>query len=141
MRTIFTRIIDGELPGTFLWRDPECVAFLSIDPVQPGHTLVVPRVEVDEWTDLDPALAAQLMVVAQTISRAVRRAFTPIRVGLLIAGLEVPHTHLHVIPIHDGEGDLHLDRGRRASPEALEDSAQRLRAALRDLGADGVSDA
>ncbi len=108
--------------------------------MQPGHTLVVPRAEVDEWTDLDPPLAAHLMLVAQTIARALRATFTPIRVGLLIAGLEVPHTHLHVIPIHDGEADLHLDRGRSAAPEELQAVAQRLRAALHGLGAGGVSD-
>lgn len=140
MPTVFTRIIDGEIPGTFVWRDPECVAFLSINPTQPGHTLVVPRAEVDEWTDLEPALAAHLMTVAQTIGCAQKRAFSPLRVGLLIAGLEVPHTHLHVIPIHGGESDLHLDRAGTATPEELGDHAEKIRAALRDFGADGVSD-
>jgi histidine triad (HIT) family protein len=140
MGSVFTRIIDGELPGTFVWRDPECVAFLSIDPVQPGHTLVVPRAEIDEWTDLDPPLAAHLMLVAQTIARALRDAFSPLRVGLLIAGLEVPHTHVHLIPIHAGEADLHLDRAHRASSEELEAGARQLRATLRELGAAGVSD-
>ena len=140
MPTVFTRIIDGEIPGTFVWRDDECVAFLSINPVNAGHTLVVPRVEVDEWTDLEPALAAHLMTVAQTVGKAVKRAFSPLRVGLLIAGLEVPHTHLHVMPIHAGEHDLHLDRSGTATPEELSDNAEKIRAALRDLGAAGVSD-
>jgi histidine triad (HIT) family protein len=138
--TLFTRIIDGELPGTFVWRDAECVAFLSIDPTQPGHTLVVPRVEVDRWTDVDPPLAAHLMVVAQTVARALQRAFAPIRVGLLVAGLEVPHTHLHVIPIHESEADLHLDRARRATPDELTEAAGRIRGALRDLGVESVVD-
>jgi histidine triad (HIT) family protein len=140
MPTVFTRIIDGEIPGTFVWRDDECVAFLSINPVNPGHTLVVPRAEIDEWTELDPALAAHLMTVAQTIGRAVKQAFSPLRVGLLIAGLEVPHAHLHVMPIHVGESDLHLDRSGSSTPGELEVAAQRIRAALRDLGAPGVSD-
>ena len=111
--TVFTRIIDGELPGIFVWHDPECVAFLSINPIQPGHTLVVPRAEVDHWLDLDPALAARLMTVSQVIGKGVERAFSPPRVGLLIAGFEVPHTHLHVLPIH-GEQDLHLDRSAQS---------------------------
>ncbi|MBM3671502.1 MAG: HIT family protein [Actinobacteria bacterium] len=140
MPTVFTRIIDGEIPGTFVWRDDECVAFLSINPVNPGHTLVVPRAQVDEWTDLPPALAAHLMTVAHTIGQAVRGAFTPIRVGLLIAGLEVPHTHLHVMPIHSGESDLHLDRAGNATPEELAEAAEKIRAALRDAGASGVSE-
>ena len=137
--TLFTRIIDGEIPGTFVWRDDECVSFLSINPVNPGHALVVPRAEVDAWLDLEPPLAAHLMTVAQTIGRAVQSAFSPLRVGLLIAGLEVPHTHLHVMPIHAGESDLHLDRAGSATPEELEANAEKIRTALRDAGATGVS--
>ena len=140
MPTVFTRIIDGELPGTFVWRDPEVVAFLSINPVQPGHTLVVPREEVDHWIDLEPTLAAHLTTVAQAIGRALQAVYQPLRVGLLIAGLEVPHTHVHVIPIQGGEADLHLDRAGTATPEELATEADRLRAALRELDADGVSE-
>ena len=138
--TVFTRIIDGELPGTFVWRDPECVAFLSINPIQPGHTLVVPRAEVDHWLDIDTALAAHLMTVSQVIGKGIDRAFSPPRIGLLVAGFEVPHVHLHVLPI-TGEQDLHLDRSARSvDPDDLATNGERLRAALRDLGADGVSD-
>ena len=140
MPTVFTRIIDGEIPGTFVWRDPRAVAFLSINPVNPGHTLVVPREEVDPWTDLSPDLAAHLMQVAQTIARAQQAAYRPLRVGLLIAGLEVPHTHLHVIPIIRGETDLHLDQATTSTPEELTAEAERIRGALRELGAESVSD-
>jgi histidine triad (HIT) family protein len=138
--TIFTRIIEGEIPGAFVWRDEGCVSFLSINPVNPGHALVVPRAEVDHWLDLEPALATHLMEVAQTVGQAVQRAFTPLRVGLLIAGLEVPHTHLHVMPIHTGESDLHLDRAGTADPADLAGHAEAIRAALRDAGASGVSE-
>lgn len=123
-----------------MWRDDDAVAFLSIQPVQAGHTLVVPRAEVDHWIDLDPALTQHLMTVAQTIGRAQARVYDPLKVGLLVAGLEVPHVHLHVIPILQGEADLHLDRAAQAAPEALALEAGRIRAALRDLGATGVSD-
>jgi histidine triad (HIT) family protein len=140
MATLFTRIIEGDLPGTFVWRDAECVAFLSINPVQPGHALVVPTAEVDHWIDLEPVLACHLTGVAQTIARAQQQVYDPVKVGLLIAGLEVPHVHLHVIPIMHGEADLHLDRATTASPEVLGAEATRLRAALRSLGAGGVSD-
>ncbi len=98
MPTIFTRIIEGDIPGTFVWRDDRCVAFLSINPLAPGHTLVVPIAEVDHWIDLDPDLAAHLFDVARRIGQAQQRAFAPTRVGLVVAGYEVPHTHLHVIP-------------------------------------------
>jgi histidine triad (HIT) family protein len=140
MPTLFTRIIDGELPGTFVWRDPEAVAFLSINPVQPGHVLVVPRAEIDHWIDLEPPLAQHLTLVAQTVGRALDRVYSPLKVGLLVAGLEVPHVHVHVIPIVHGEADLHLDRSTAASPEQLGAEAEKIRAALRDLGADSVSD-
>jgi histidine triad (HIT) family protein len=140
MATVFSRIIDGDLPGTFVWRDDDSVAFLSINPVQPGHVLVVPRAEVDHWIDLETPLACHLMAVAQTLARAAQRVYEPLKVGLLIAGLEVPHTHLHVIPIMHGEADLHLDRASVASPDALEAEAVRIRAALRDAGAEGVAD-
>lgn len=140
MTTIFTRIIDGELPGRFVWRDDECVAFLSIAPLRAGHTLVVPRVEVDHWLDLPVALSQHLMGVAHEIGRAQMEAFTPARVGLIIAGLEVPHTHVHVVPI-EAERDLNFANADPTAPAAgLDDAATRLRAALRDRGATGVAD-
>ena len=90
MPTLFTRIIRGELPGRFVWRDAQCVAFLTIAPLRPGHTLVVPIREVDHWLELAPAEAAHLTAVAQKIGRAIQSAFAPVKVGLMIAGLEVP---------------------------------------------------
>ena len=98
MATLFTRIIDGEIPGTFVWEDDRCVAFLSINPLTPGHTLVVPRDEVDHWIDLPDDLAQHLMSVARTIGRAQQQAFVSERVAVIIAGYEIPHTHLHVFP-------------------------------------------
>lgn len=140
MSTLFTKIIDGELPGRFVWRDEDVVAFLTINPIAPGHTLVVPRPEVDHWLDLDPALAQRCLAVAQTIGQAQMAAFSPTRIGLIIAGLEVPHTHLHLIPI-DTEADLSFARADPSpAPEALDDAADRLRAALRQAGRAEVAD-
>lgn len=140
MSTLFTRIIQGELPGRFVWRDDEVVAFLTINPIAPGHTLVVPVAEHDHWLDLPPALAARCMVVGQEIGRAQMAAFSPTRIGLIIAGLEVPHTHLHLIPI-DSEADLSFAKADPApDPTALDDVAVRLRAALRAAGRTEVAD-
>lgn len=140
MPTIFTRIIDGDLPGRFVWRDEHCVAFLSINPLREGHTLVVPRAEVDHWVDLDPATNAHLMLVAQRIAEAQMDAFSPTRVGLMIAGLEVPHVHLHVVPM-DGVHDLDFDNAAHdPDPAALDAAADAIRAALRARGAADVSD-
>jgi len=129
MPTVFTRIIDGDLPGRFVWRDDRCVAFLSIMPIAPGHALVVPIAEVDHWVDLEPDLAAHLMVVAQTIGQAQMAAFAPARIGMIIAGLEVPHTHLHVIPI-GSESDLSFAKAHALPDDEMDAAADAIRAAL-----------
>src|SRR5215207_9420156 len=89
MATLFTRIIEGEIPGRFVWRDDRAVAFLTIGPIAPGHALVVPVAQVDHWIDVEPDLAAHLMGVAQAVGRAQQAAFSPTRIGMIIAGLEV----------------------------------------------------
>jgi histidine triad (HIT) family protein len=136
MSTIFSRIINGELPGRFVYRDDLCVAFLTIAPICEGHTLVVPRAEVDHWIDLDAEIVAHLMRVARLVGLGQREAFGAERVSLIIAGLEVPHTHLHVLPIRS-ESDI--DFGKADSSvrsEVLDDVAKRLRTALGENGSD-----
>lgn len=140
MPSIFTRIIRGELPGRFVWRDERAVGFLSIEPLQPGHTLVVPVEEVDHWLDLDPALATHCMQVAQTIGHALQAGFSPRKVGLMIAGLEVPHVHLHVVPIR-GVHDLDFaNADKNARAEDMDAAAETLRRELRALGRSEVAD-
>lgn len=101
MTTIFTRIIRGELPGTFVHRADDLVVFMTINPISRGHALVVPTAEVDQWTDVDPRTRARLFEVAHAVGEAQKRAFACERIALMIAGFEVPHTHLHVIPAND----------------------------------------
>ena len=139
MASLFTRIIEGEIPGRFIWRDEQCVAFLTIGPIRPGHALVVPIEEVDHWLDLSPDLAGHLFAVAQVIGQAQMAAFSPARVGMIIAGMEVPHTHLHVIPIRT-EADLNFAHAdQNPSPASLDDAADALRRALRSAGHAHVS--
>jgi diadenosine tetraphosphate (Ap4A) HIT family hydrolase len=134
MATIFTRIIDGEIPGTFVWRDDHCVAFMSINPMAYGHTLVVPIEEVDHWVDATPELIEHLFRVTRHISLAQHRAFSPERVGVIIAGYEVPHTHVHVIPTND-MGELAFANAAASVDRAeLEAAAEAIREALRRLG-------
>ena len=109
MPSVFSKIISGDLPGHFVWKDELSVAFLSINPIASGHTLVIPRLEVDHWLDLPPEINAHLVQLAQIIGNAQMVAFRPLRVGMIIAGLEVPHTHLHVIPM-EGMQDLDFSR-------------------------------
>ena len=129
MATIFTRIINGELPGQFVYTDDLVVAFLSIMPLTPGHTLVVSRQEVDQWTDADEPLMHHCMDVARRIGNAAKQAFGAPRAGLVIAGLEVPHLHVHVFPAWSLE-DFSFSRAKPASEEELREAAAKLRAAL-----------
>jgi histidine triad (HIT) family protein len=132
MPTLFTKIIDGELPGRFVYRDDRCVAFLSINPLQPGHTLVVPIEEIDHWIDADVELNTHLMAVSQKIGIALQEAFSPAKVGLMLAGLEVPHLHIHLVPI-GGVHDLDFANADTSpDPAQLDDAAERIRAALGD---------
>jgi len=133
MASVFTQIIDGALPGHFVWRDAHCVAVLTIQPIRPGHVLVIPREEVNHWDDMEPALAGHVMQVAQKIAKGLKRAYPAARVGLTIAGLEVPHTHLHVIPI-DRMSDFDFGRATSPSAEELGAVAENLRKALTALG-------
>ncbi len=130
MATIFTRIIDGEIPGTFVHRDDRCVVFMSINPLAPGHALVVPIAEVDHWVDLEPDLAAHLFAVAHRVGRAQQAVFACERVGLIIAGYEVPHTHLHVVPTNSMRQLDFANAARTADRADLESTAAALRAAL-----------
>jgi histidine triad (HIT) family protein len=134
MATLFTKIIEGEIPGRFVWRDDRAVAFLTIAPITHGHTLVVPIEEVDHWLDLSPDLAAHLTEVARQVGLAQMQAFSARRVGLIVAGLEVPHCHLHVLPIA-AEADLSFARAdHNPDPARLDAAAESLRTALRDIG-------
>ena len=133
MPSVFSRIIAGELPAHFVWKDDQCVAFMSIGPLRAGHVLVVPRAEVDHWIDLNNALLEDLMRVARTIARAQQRVYRPAKVGLLIAGLEVQHVHIHVSPIDDLHDMDFASVGPNPGHHALAAEASRIRAALRTL--------
>ena len=133
MASVYTKIINRELPGRFVYEDDDVVAFLTIEPMTPGHTLVVPRAEVDNWQDIDPAVFNAVMAVAQRIGKAVCAAFGAERSGLIIAGLEVPHLHVHVFPAYilTDFGFAHVDRN--PSPESLDQAQAKIRAALAEL--------
>jgi diadenosine tetraphosphate (Ap4A) HIT family hydrolase len=132
--TVFTRIINGEIPGRFVWADDEVVAFLTAAPITPGHTLVVPRREIEHWLEADQDTLARVMAVAQTIGKAQEKAFGAKRVGVLLEGFEVPHLHVHVWP---AQGPEHFDVhsvDRNPEPAAMDAAAETLRSALRSAG-------
>jgi diadenosine tetraphosphate (Ap4A) HIT family hydrolase len=134
MATIFTRIINHEIPGTFVWRDEQCVALLSINPLAHGHTLIVPIEEVDHWVDATPVLVAHLFEVTHAIGSALQRAFDPARVGVIIAGYEVPHAHIHVVPTNDMSQLNFANAAVDVDRFALEAAATSIRQALRANG-------
>ncbi len=129
MASVFTKIIQGELPGHFVWRDDHCVAIMTIQPIRTGHVLVIPKVEIDQWTDLPVELAQHLMQVSHTISNALKQVYTSQRIGLMIAGLEVPHTHIHLVPM-DSMKDLDFAFAKNADAESLAQAANKIRMAL-----------
>lgn len=130
MPTIYTRIIEGEIPGRFVWQDDVCVAFLDIRPLARGHVLVIPRAEIDQWTDLPVETATHLMEVAHRVGQVQKELLQPARVGLMIAGFEVPHVHIHVVPMNSmaaldfGQADGNPDQ------EDLDQLRQELESAL-----------
>jgi diadenosine tetraphosphate (Ap4A) HIT family hydrolase len=134
MTTVFTRIVDGELPARFIWSDDRAVAFLSANPLGPGHTLVVPRDEVDQWVDASPALLSHVSTVAHAVGTAIRAVFAPPRVGLLVAGFEVPHLHVHVFPAASMAAFDFATAARSIDAAEQDGHAESLRDALRAAG-------
>jgi histidine triad (HIT) family protein len=134
MASIFTRIADGEIPSRMIWRDDRCFAMLDIRPLGEGHVLVIPLVEIDQWTDLHEDVAAHLFTVAHRISIAQRDALSPARVALIVAGFEVPHTHLHVIPANSMSNLDFSTADTEPDQAGLDTLADTLRAQLRNLG-------
>ncbi len=128
--TIFTRIIKGDIPCYKIAEDDRFFAFLDIRPVRPGHTLVIPKVETDYLFDLDEDYLAGMLVFARPIAKAIDQATGCIRTGIVVEGLEVPHAHIHLIPIHDKGQHAALGTGMEMSKESMEEMAQKIRSFL-----------
>jgi len=128
--TIFSRIIAGEIPGTFVHRDDRCVAFMSINPLARGHVLVVPIEEIDHWIDAPAELVTHLFAVAHRIGRAQQQAFDCARVGVIVAGYEVPHAHVHVIPTENMSQLSFANAATSIDRDDVEAAAAQIRAAM-----------
>ena len=134
MATLFTKIINGEIPGRFVWADQTCVAFLTIAPLKDGHTMVVSREEIEQWTDAEPATWAHLQEVAQIIGRAQQAEWEAPRAIQLLEGFEVPHLHVHVWPAFSTADVDPRAKMEDVSDERFEEAAERLRSRLRTDG-------
>jgi histidine triad (HIT) family protein len=129
MSSIFSKIIRGELPGHQVWEDEHAVAILTIEPIQEGHLLLIPRLEIDHWDDLPAELAVHLMTVSQMLAKGLKKVFPCQRVSMMIIGLEVPHTHIHLVPIND-MADANIGNAKLADVDALAATADKIRSAL-----------
>jgi diadenosine tetraphosphate (Ap4A) HIT family hydrolase len=133
MATVFTQIINGDLPGRIVYTDDEIVAFLTVQPMTQGHTLVVPRAEIDQWQDVDSAVFGRVMQVSQLIGKAVCKAFGAERAGVIIAGLEVPHLHVHVFPAYNLTDFGFANVDPNPSPESLDEAQAKIKVAVAEL--------
>jgi histidine triad (HIT) family protein len=129
MSSIFTRIIQGEIPCHKLFEDEECISFLDVRPINPGHALVIPKQETDYIFDLPDDSLQHLVVVAKRVGLAIDRSVSCERVGIIVAGLEVPHAHIHLVPIQD-VGDINFANAKPAEEAELADVADRILAQL-----------
>lgn len=134
MASLFTKIINGDIPGRFVWSDETCVAFLTIEPMTDGHAMVVPRAEIEQWTDADEETWVHLQRVALVIGRAQQAEWEAPRVGMLLEGLLVPHLHVHVWPAFSHEDFDPHSTLTDVSDDRFDGAAERLRARLRDHG-------
>jgi len=129
MASLFTRIILGEIPCEKILDNGDFFAFLDIRPIAPGHTLVIPKIEVDNLFDLEGRYLEGMLPFAQRISKALIQVVPCKRIGLMVAGFEVPHAHLHLVPIQQ-EGDLSFSKAKPASHEELASLGKKIRAVI-----------
>ena len=129
MATIFTKIINGEIPAEKLVEDDRYLSFLDVRPIRPGHTLVVTKQETDYIFDLDDESLGGLLPFARQLAAPIQRATGCTRVGIMVAGLEVPHCHVHLVPM-DRISDLDFGKAREAAAGELADMAEKIRAEL-----------
>jgi histidine triad (HIT) family protein len=124
--SIFTKIIARELPGYFVYEDEWVVALLTIEPINPGHTLVVPKIEVNHFADVPEPHYTKVYQLAQKLAPAIQKASGCKRVGQAVIGLEVPHFHLHLIPMNSA-ADMNFSKASRALPEDLLEMKEKIR--------------
>ncbi|MGO1584597.1 HIT family protein [Mesonia sp.] len=127
MPTLFTKIINGELPAYKVAENDEFLAFLDINPNAKGHTLCIPKKEVNKLFDLDEETYDRLMKFSRKVALALRKTIPCKRIGMAVVGLEVPHVHVHLIPLHEMD-DMRFERKVKVSDEEMEELTQRIQA-------------
>ncbi|HEX7017238.1 MAG TPA: HIT family protein [Cyclobacteriaceae bacterium] len=126
MASLFTRIIRREIPAHIVAEDDQCLAFLDINPLVKGHTLVIPKAEIDYYFDLDDELLGALMIFSKKVAHAIKQEIPCLRVGVCVVGLEIPHAHVHLIPLNS-MGDINFSRPKlKLSQEEFASIASRI---------------
>ena len=133
MASIFSKILAGELPGHFVWKDDICFAIMTIQPIRAGHLIVIPNDEINHWDDMPDTTAAHVMLVAQKIAKGIKAVIPCKRVGVTVIGLEVPHAHVHLVPI-DNLVDIDFKLAHAVPQDELAVTAKSIREALASLG-------
>ncbi|MFO8053485.1 MAG: HIT family protein [Candidatus Omnitrophota bacterium] len=126
MSTLFTKIINGEIPSHKILENDKFLSFLDIRPIKPGHTLVVPKQEVDYIFDLDNQTLSEILVFSKKTAKLIEKAVDCKRIGIMVAGLEVPHAHIHLVPI-TSLGDLNFANAKEATDDQLKNMAEKIR--------------
>ena len=129
MASLFTKIVKGEIPCHKICEDAQYLAFLDVRPINPGHTLVIPKKEVDYLFDIDDPILGGMMVFAKKVARAIRQEVECKRIGVMVAGLEVPHAHIHLVPIR-AIADLNFAKAKPAGNDELAAMAEKIRKRL-----------
>lgn len=130
MSTIFSKIINGEIPAYKIAEDENYLAFLDVFPLKPGHALVIPKLENDYIFDLDDTQLSGLMVFAKKVAKGIRKVIPCKRIGVAVIGLEVPHTHIHLIPM-EHVGDMNFANPKmKIAPEEMQIIAEKIRAQI-----------
>ena len=130
MSSVFTRIVEGKLPCHKILEDGRFLAFLEIRPINPGHTLVIPKTEIDDFFDLDDGLLSGLMIFSKKVAKIIRKAVPCRKIAMVVYGLEVPHAHVHLVPIHGKPGELSFANAKAATQEELAQMAVKIKASV-----------
>ncbi|OGE72074.1 hypothetical protein A2617_02830 [Candidatus Daviesbacteria bacterium RIFOXYD1_FULL_41_10] len=125
---VFCKIIRGEIPSAKVFEDEDFLAFLTINPINPGHTLVIPKKHISYVFDMEDSELGKFLMVCKPIAKALEKAFNPKtgKIGIMVAGLEVPHAHIHLIPM-ESEGDLNFANAKSVSPDELSQNAEKIK--------------
>jgi len=133
MTSIFSKIIQRDIPGHIVYEDEYTIAILTINPINPGHTLIIPKVEINHFLDVPEPFYSKVFSNAKFIGQAIHKVAKSKRIGAIIQGLEVPHFHLHLVPLNS-PADMDFRNSKSPSQEELKETCEKIKATLKEMG-------